>query len=42
MSWEIDRSAIGQWGPDTLMRIEHAVICITDRRGADGIRLLAA
>ncbi len=23
MSWEIDRSAIGQWGPETTMRVEY-------------------
>jgi hypothetical protein len=26
MSWEIDRSALGQWGPETLMRVEHGKI----------------
>src|SRR2546427_12851659 len=23
MTWEIDRSAIGEWGPETTMRVEH-------------------
>ena len=26
MSWEIDRSAIGEWGPETTMRVEYGKI----------------
>ena len=26
MSWEIDRSAVGQWGPETTMRVEYGKI----------------
>jgi len=26
MSWEIDRAAIGQWGPETTMRVEYGKV----------------
>jgi len=26
MTWEIDRSAIGQWGPETTMRVEYGKV----------------
>ena len=26
MSWEIDRSAVGQWGPETPMRVEYGKV----------------
>jgi len=26
MSWEIDRSAVGQWGPETPMQVEYGKV----------------
>jgi len=36
MSWEIDRSAIGQWGPETTMRVEYGKIREFARAIKDG------
>jgi len=36
MTWEIDRSAIGEWGPETTMRVEHGKIHEFARAIKDG------